>query len=636
LASDFYDGEFCDRRLQRDDWCDAEGDSGSAGWLAVITGMGSAGRLVPERTAPVRETAASDATVTWRGDGAALVDSGRNDSGYLRLEVTEEVGRRVEVRYSEFLDPAGNLYRENLRGAACTDVFVCAGDSTEQLEPSFTYRGFRFAEISGLSDRSRLSKVSAVSISTDLERVGRFRSSLTLLEQIHALAECSLRSNYLEVPTDCPQRGERLGWMADASLFATFASYTYDIESFMSKWCDDILDSRSPDGAFADIAPRPSASWWGRPPNGAPGWTDAGVQLPWLMYQRYGDIELLDRMFPAIERWMRWLHGLNEDGIWEVARGNDYGDWVPAGPDTSHRLIATCWLHSSTVLARRIAAVLGLEEAEQWLAERGDIVQRSFAARFVDEGSGTVADPEPVGSSLARTHFAEVVAPETQTGYVMALWSGVVAGDVAERAVRRLGELVIGAGHRLETGIVGSAKILDVLETGGFPGLAYDLLLREDYPSLGFMVSQGSTSVWERWDGLGRNGWPACPTMNSFNHYALGSMLSWLVEGVCGLRPLTPGLREFRFAPALSRRVPDVGFELETRLGPISLGWRWRDDSVVDAIVELPAGATCRVPSIVSVDERVNGARRSERAEGGGDELVLGAGRHTVTWTCVS
>ena len=259
---------------------------------------------------------------------------------------------------------------------------MCAGDAIEELCPSFSYRGYQFAEIRGLSSSAALLDAEAVAIGSDLERTGWFRSSEKLLEQIYELAVCSLRSNYIEVPTDCPQRAERYGWLGDASLFAPMAAYTYDISSFMSKWFDDVLDARSPSGGFAPFAPRPSAAnWWegqptlsgtrNRSPDGAPGWADVGVVLPWLMYERYGDREILERMFPAMQRWLEQQHGLNPDGIRRGGRGEDYGDWQPAGPDTSHELFATCWLYRSTVVGHQVAKLLDKHLAAKWLGERG-------------------------------------------------------------------------------------------------------------------------------------------------------------------------------------------------------------------------------------------------------------------------
>lgn len=638
LSSDLYDGEVWDRRLVRAGWAGGQAYDPGA-WEPVELSTGTAAPLVSGRGPSLRAIDVQPALVHWRADGSALVDSGRNDTGYLRLKVQAARGQRVDVIYGEILDPNGNLYRENLRGARCTDSFICAGEGEEDLAPSFSCRGYRYAEVRGLSDRKGLLGAEAVTIGSEMERVGWFHCSEQLLEQTYEMIVCSLRANYVEVPTDCPQRDERLGWMADALLFAPVAAYTYDISSFMSKWFDDVLDARSPAGGFSDIAPRPSARWHGRTPVGSPAWADAGVLLPWLIYERYGDREVLERMFPAMCSWLGLVHRANPDGIWHNERGADYGDWVPVGPDTSHDLFSTCWLYRSTVVACQIAELLGDSAVAGWLGDRAKIVREAFASRFVEASSGRVIDPEPSGSSAAARRFAPVLADETQTGYVMALSHGLLEGKLAEKAGRHLRDLVVGAGGRLQTGFAGSAFLPSALERAGFPGLAYDLFLQTDPPSLGFMVKSGSTSVWERWDGIGPDGWPACPVMNSFNHYAMGSMTSWLVEGVCGLRPTAgvPALKSFRFAPALSRRVHDSAFELRSPFGDIAVHWSWDGHDRAVGAVKVPPGAICSIARIVSVDDDLVGGRVLDKNQGSTSaDLVMSSGEHEVVWVCQS
>ncbi|HTW99454.1 MAG TPA: family 78 glycoside hydrolase catalytic domain, partial [Acidimicrobiales bacterium] len=356
-SSDLYDGEDWDLRRLPGGFSHIED---CERWSPVERTDGTAGLLVAQACEPVRQLATATASVTWRDGSRAVIDSGRNDSGFARLRVATDAGRRIEVSYSEILDPAGNLYRDNLRAARCTDSFVSAGSPAEELQPSFSFRGWRYAEVSGLAGREQLLGADAVTIGTDLERTGWFSCSEPLLERLHEMMACSLQANYVEVPTDCPQRDERMGWTADALLFAPVASYTYDVQAFLAKWLDDVLDARTPKGGFTDIAPRPSATWPGRSfEAGAPAWADAGVHVPWLLYERYGDVEVLERMYPAMRDWLELVHGENPGGLWRAGRGNDYGDWVPAGPDTSHELFATCWLYHSTTVAARVAGVLG-------------------------------------------------------------------------------------------------------------------------------------------------------------------------------------------------------------------------------------------------------------------------------------
>jgi alpha-L-rhamnosidase len=635
VSSDLYDGEDWDRRLVDQDWSSID-HAGT--WEPVERSRGTAGALVPQRGAPLRITRSAQAHVTWQRDGSALVDSGRNHTGFLRLRVNERRGRRVEVRYGEILGPTGRLYRDNLRSARCADSFVCAGEGPEELAPSFSYRGWRYAEVSGISEPARLLGAESVTIGTEMARTGWFSCSEPLLEQIYELMVCSLEANYVEIPTDCPQRDERMGWMADALLFAPVAAYTYDIGPLMAKWFVDILDARTPAGGFADIAPRPSAQWPGRSfEAGAPAWADAGVQLPWLMYERYGDKEPLEVMFPAMDDWLRLVHQENPDGIWRHRRGNDYGDWVPAGADTSHDLFSTCWLYRSTVVGAKVAELVGAKQACDWLAGRAAVVREAFIENYVDRRTGRIRDAAIVAPEVGPESAEGVLAPETQTGYVLALVFDLLDPALAAAAGRHLADMVFQAGRRLETGFSGSAYLLSALERAGHTGLAYDLLLRRDPPSLGFMVDMGATSVWERWNGLDGAGQPACPTMNSFNHYAMGSMLSWLIEGVCGLRPAAgvPSLGEIRFAPAVSRRLSRAAFTFEAPPGRLELAWAWDGGSKVVGHVRVPAGMTCSIAATVAVDDEravADAARSPQEAGVQAPDRLVGAGDHEVVW----
>lgn len=627
-SSDLYDGETWDlrRKLPLD-------GTGNARWANVEVGTGTAGELVAHRAPPLRAISTTKAVVTPREDGTVLIDSGANDTGYLKLQVREQAGRTIEVAYAEILEPTGRLYRANLRGARCTDTFTCAGDGPETLAPLFSYRGFRYGEVRGLSAQECLEGAEAVTVSSDISQSGRFSSSEPVLEQMYDLMTCSLRANYVEVPTDCPQRDERLGWMADALLFAPMAAYAYDISAFMSKWFDDIADARTPVGGFSDIAPRPP--WPGSPfRTGAPAWADAGVLVPWLVFERYGNREPLERMYPAMLDWLRLVHAANPDGIWHNERGNDYGDWVPAGPDTSHDLFSTCWLYRSSFVASKVAHVVGDLEGERWLTERSRAVRAAFTRRYVDVASGRITDPDAASSPVAASHFAHVVGEETQTGYVLALVFGLLEGAVAAKAGERLAELVTAAGKRLETGFCGSAFLLSALEEAGHPGLAYDLLLRTEPPSLGFMVKMGATSVWERWDGLDKDGWPACPTMNSFNHYAMSSMLVWLVEGACGLRPEpdSPGLSKVTFRPAVSRKVDNVKFSFEAPAGHLEVGWAWDKDDLVVGRLSVPPGMGCTIAGTISVDDALGAGVGTDRTGVELGDRLVGAGDHEILW----
>ena len=360
--SDLYDGEIADRRQRPAGWASPDA-ADLRRWERMELSAGTAAVVVPQTGPTVGETATFPVEdVRWLDDGTAVVDTGRNETGFVRVVVDAAPGTRVTVSYGELTDVDGHVYTENLRSARCRDVFRCAGGGAEELAPRFSFRSFRYAQISGLPGPGALVRAERAVIGTELERSGWFDCSDPLLNDIYAAILTSTRANYLEVPTDCPQRDERLGWMGDALLFTPLAAYTYDVSGLMSKWFDDILDARTARGLFTDIAPRPPGRVMFRDREGAPAWADAGVVLPWLIYQRYGDREVLERMYPAMMTWLRAVHADNPDGIWRHGRGRDYGDWVPAGPDTSHDLFGTCWLYHSTRIAAQVADVLGSDD----------------------------------------------------------------------------------------------------------------------------------------------------------------------------------------------------------------------------------------------------------------------------------
>jgi alpha-L-rhamnosidase len=624
--SDLYDGEIADRRQRPPGW--ASPDAPDLGrWERMELSAGTAAQLVPQAGPVVRETATFPAgDIRWLSDGTAVVDTGRNENGFVRVVVDAAPGTRVTVSYGELVDVDGHVYTENLRSARCRDVFRCAGGGAEELAPRFSFRSFRYAQVSGLPGRDALVRAERAVIGTELERAGWFESSDPLLNDIYAAILTSTRANFVEVPTDCPQRDERLGWMGDALLFTPLAAYTYDVSGLMSKWFDDVLDARTARGLFTDIAPRPPGRVMFRDREGAPAWADAGVLVPWLIYQRYGDREVLERMYPAMMTWLRAVHADNPDGIWRRGRGRDYGDWVPAGPDTSHDLFGTCWLYHSTATAAQIAGVLGSDDVA-WLRERAGVVRQAFAGRFLDAGTGRVVAPEPVGSPAAARRFAPSVAGETQTGYILPLVFGLVEGEIAARCGERLAELVEKAGRRLETGFIGSAYLLDALAGSGQTALAGELLRRSEFPSLGYMISRGATSIWERWDGLQPGGGPACPTMNSFNHYALGSMFRWAIEGVCGLRPDpgAPAFGAFTFGPVVPAGLDWASFRFASPRGEIRVRWDRSGGDAVDGEVTVPEGASCDLAATVPAGDRM-------LSLAGGRGQPLGPGTHRVRW----
>jgi alpha-L-rhamnosidase len=442
--------------------------------------------------------------------GVYVFDFGQNLVGFARLEVQAEAGTRIEIRFAEMLAPDGNLYTKNLRSARSTDVYIVRGGGPEVFEPHFTFHGFRYAELRGYPGEPPLDALTAVVVHSAIPETGVFETSNALLNQLQKNIVWSQRGNFLSVPTDCPQRDERLGWMGDAQIFARTACFNRDVAWFFTKWLQDVRDAQSEEGAFSDVSPRIVVTT-----DGAPGWGDAGVIVPWSLYRCYGDERLLERHYQAMRNWVEHIRKANPDLIRKNALHNNYGDWVAIGSDTSRELLATAFFAHDADLLARTARVLGKSDdasAHQDLFER---IRRAFASAYIDSEGRVLGD--------------------TQTGYVLALQFDLVPQALREKAVSHLVRAIGEKGGHLSTGFLGVKHLLPALGDGSRFDVAYQLLLNETFPSWGYEIRNGATTIWERWDGWTEEKGFQDPGMNSFNHYAFGSVGEWMYENVAGI-----------------------------------------------------------------------------------------------------
>ncbi|MEV0419518.1 alpha-L-rhamnosidase [Streptosporangium canum] len=579
---DLLKGECHDARAETPGW-DLPGFDDSSWRPAVVTGDDHS-LLVASRDEPVRALGEllPISTVLVR-PGVHLVDFGQNIAGRVRLAVRDqEPGRRVTVRHGETLDGEDRLHTANLRTADATDVLITAGGAEEVFEPRFTYHGFRYAEVSGLD---RLDDIRAVVLHSDTPWTGTFDCSDPEVNRLHDNIGWGQRGNFVSVPTDCPQRDERLGWLADAHVFLPTACFNADVSGFFSKWMRDVVDAQSPEGGFSNVAPLLS----GVADEGAPGWADAGVLVPWHLYRVYGDDRFLD--VDSMARWVDFVARHNPDLIWRHRTGPHFADWLAPGPATPREVLATAFFHRSAALTAEAARVRGRHDEAERLGALADRVRAAFAEAFVGDGG--------------------LVEGDTQTGYLLALAFGLLTPEQARAAAARLARLVEESGP--QTGFLGVNLLCPVLSAHGRDDLAHALLRRTDPPSWLYQVRHGATTVWERWDGVG------APSMNSFNHYAFGSIGEWLYSGVAGIdqAPGSVAFREVVIRPlpgdlsracaryesargliSVSWRNDDEGFRLETRIPPGAT-----------ATVHLPGGDTRRVTSGDHIFELVRGEK---------------------------
>jgi alpha-L-rhamnosidase len=569
LADDLYDGQRTD--LRRPAWPSATDDT-----VDVLDS--DLGRLVAPDGPPVRVTGVVPAVDVFASpSGKTLVDFGQNLVGWVRLRVRgRATGDEVTVRHAEVLEH-GELGVRPLRTAKATDSYVLAGPEDAMLEPAFTFHGFRYAEVSGVPGLRR-SDVEAVVVGSDLRRTGWFDSSHPLLNRFHENVVWSMRGNFLDVPTDCPQRDERLGWTGDIQVFSPTASFLFDSAGFLSSWLADLAADQQPDGSVPFVVPDVLRT----PDPAAAAWGDAATVVPWVVYQRTGDAGLLERQLPSMRAWVDRVARLaGEEHLW--AGGLQFGDWLdPTAPPESPfdakadpDVVATAYHARSAEIVSEASAVVGDHAAARLYAGLAARIRDAFAREYATAGGRVLSD-----------------AP---TAYALALeWALLPVPEQRVRAGARLADLVRSSAYRISTGFVGTPLIADALTSAGKSDVAYRLLLQTGVPSWLYPVTMGATTVWERWDSLLPDGNINPGEMTSFNHYALGGVADWLHRRVAGLAPATPGYREIEVRPAIGRGLTSASARHLTPYGEAFVAWE-RANGRLALSVMVPVGATATV-----------------------------------------
>ncbi len=548
VHSDLLKGERYDARLAVPGW-DAPGFD-AAGWAPAGRGSGGAAVLQGAPAPPVRVTrTVSPVGLSRAPDGSVVVDMGQNMVGRVRIALPAlPPGRAVTLRHAEMLTPDGGLYRANLRTASAEDVYVSAGPA-EVWAPLFTVHGFRYVGLTGLDAAPPLDAVRGEVLGSDLPETAEWATSSPVLDRLRANVLWSQRGNFLSVPTDCPQRDERLGWMADVGVFLPTAAYAMDVQSFMAKWMDDVLDARSAEGAFPDVAPRGPHG-----PDGGPAWGDAGVIVPLTLFRRYGDRRLLERCFPAMRAWTDLVTRANPDLIRTRRCGWNFGDWLSAGETTPKPLVATAYHALIAALTADAAEALGLGEEAASYRDLFDRIRAAFRSKFVSAAGRLEGD--------------------TQTAYLLALSIGLLPEDRVAAALRHLVANIERRGTHLATGFLGVRLLLPVLTRHGHAELAYRLLLNETYPSWLYPLKQGATTVWERWDGWTAERGFQSARMNSFNHYALGSVGEWMMADMAGIADDGSAFARLRLAPVPGPGVASCRAGYRSPRGWVRSAWR--------------------------------------------------------------
>jgi alpha-L-rhamnosidase len=614
VQSEIYNGEIWDARRDVAGWSEPGFDDRD--WSAATIADPPPGQITAQPDPPIRITGTlAPRSIAEPRPGVFVFDFGQNFAGFCRLRVKGRSGDRVQLRFAELLGLDGEVDQANLRAAKATDIYILRGDPEgEVFQPSFTYHGFRYVQLEGFPGRPAPADLDGLVICSDLAETGELRVGDANIQQLWRSALWSQRSNFTGIPTDCPQRDERLGWLGDANVFWDAAAFNMDVYAFTQRFAGDMRDAQAPGGGFSDYAP--AARRFNDQP--APGWADAGIVLPWTAWRRYGATSIIDSNWEAMERYLRYIEDSNPDGLWLNNRGLDFGDWLaldakaPGDPTTPKDLVGTAWWAHTTSLAREMAEATGRSEAANELGQSHERIVDAFRRTFVgDDGA--------IGNG-------------SQTGYILALKFGLVPNALRAAAARRLTDDIEGRGGVLSTGFLGTPFSLDVLADIGRADLVYDLLLRTEFPSWGYMIAKGATTIWERW-----NGDVGDVAMNSFNHYALGAVAGFLFRRIAGIDAAAPGFTEIDIRPVLDPRLRRAGADYDSVLGRISTDWEWDLGKVFRLAVTIPPNATARVRLPTWLGRRaelVSGNARSEPLTRLGDPELsfnLSAGGHTLT-----
>lgn len=571
LASDFMMGETYDARRERTGWDLPR--FAATDWLPASEVLAPDVPLVAQRAEPVQVVERlTPVSVREIARGVFIADLGQNIAGRVRLHVNAPAGTRVTLRHGERLNPDGTLYTENLRRARATDVYIARGGGDEVYEPHFTFHGFQYVEITGMPVAPRTRDVTGCVVRSATPVAGAFECSHPGVNRLWLNALWSQKGNFLSVPTDCPQRDERLGWMGDAQVFLRTASYNMDVAAFFTKWMVDVEDAQTPEGIFPDTAPRlrEGGDFVGlRHLGGAAGWADAGIVVPYTIWRVYGDRRILERHYGAMVRWVDWIASRNPDGLRLNDLGNNYGDWLCVPADTSFgthspmkSLLATAYWADDCAKLSVIADELGREADARRFRGMFECVRTAFQQAWLG----------PDGR----------VTTDTQTGYLLALAFDLVPGHLREAAVGHLVRSIEALDWHLSTGFIGIGHLNPQLTLAGRHDVACRLLLQDTNPSWLYPVRHGATTIWERWNGWTDERGFFDPQMNSFNHYSLGSVGEWLFRHVAGIEldPVVPGFQRFVLRPFVGGGLDHARATYRTMYGEITSDWTLTGDTL--------------------------------------------------------
>ena len=573
--ADLLDGESYDARIA--DEVEGWDESGYASddWNDVVVRDEPTGVLEPQTDDPVRVTEElTDAKrIDSPTDGAYLYDLGQNMVGHARMTLQGEPGQTVRIRYGEVLNPDGSLYTANLRSAKATDYYTFSSDEPETFEPSFTFHGFRYLEITGIDQAPDASDVVGVVVGTDGDLTASLETNSDMVNQLQSNIVWGMRGNFLSIPTDTPARDERMGWTGDINVFARTAVYNMDARTFLTKWLQDLRDTQRDDGALPGVAPIVPDRFDGG--YGPAGWMDAGVHVPWTLWQAYGDTDVIRENYAMMKKYVDYLEADSTD---HIRTTGGYLDWLNLDDPTPAGVVDTAFVAKSTRELAQMAKVIGKDADAAALQQRYKAIRNAYQNAFISQ-DGTVKG-------------------DSQTAYILTLTNDLEPKNRRDALIKQFVETLERRDYHLSTGFLGVDGLLPALTDAGRTDIAYRLLQHEDYPSWGYEIGWGATTVWERWNSINPDGSFNDVGMNSFNHYAYGAVGEWMYGTMAGVSEAKPGYKKVRIAPKPGKGINQVDFSHETRYGTVGSSWSTADGPMrLDATVPANTTAEVRIPA---------------------------------------
>ncbi len=576
VYSEIYNGETIDARNEKKgfslpDFTDAE-------WSSVKLADFSKNNLLATQNELVKKHETFKAIkIITTPKGEKVIDFGQNLVGWVMMKVKGNAGDKIILSHAEVLDKNGNFYTDNLRSAKAQDTYILKGDEEENFKPHFTWQGFRFVKIEGYPGEINPDNFTAVALYSDMKPTGTFTSSNVLINQLQHNIQWGQKGNFLDVPTDCPQRDERLGWTGDAQVFSRTASFNMNVDNFFAKWLKDVAADQQ-DGVVPFVIPNVLGK-----ATSSTGWADVATIIPWNMYLAYGDKKILEDQYASMKAYVESIHKNAKEDLWNY--GFHFGDWLFYRPEddndgrsavTDKYLIAQCFYAQSTQLLINAAKVLNKSDDVKSYSVLLQKIKDAFLKEYVTANGRLVSG--------------------TQTAYVLALNFDMLPESLRDQAAKRLAENINSYGDHLTTGFLGTPYLCHVLTRFGYSDVAYKLLLQEKYPSWLYPVKMGATTIWERWDGQKPDSSFQTPGMNSFNHYSYGAIGDWMYRQMVGLDTYEDGVgyKHIKIKPHIGGGFTFASASLQTYYGKLSGGWKLEADKII-MDVEIPANTTATI-----------------------------------------